>query len=408
MEKQRKGEVIVMKGSRLWLGIAVLLFIPALALFSGCGSSSSDGGGGTGTVSLGLTDATIDEVKAIYVTIKEVSVHKEGGSGWDVIAEPNQTYNLLELVNGVRETLGIAELEAGHYTQLRMKVGEEPDDGINFLGIRHSSYGDEYGNYVIDNSDVCHELKMPSGYQSGVKVVCGFDINANQTTELVLDFDASRSIVEAGSSDNLLLKPTIKVLRTEECAIIDGTVTDGAYGLPGVLVSVQSFDPEPASGDDKDRVLVQASTITDENGSYVIFIAPGTYSLVAYKDGCSQDCAAIVAVTNGSHTQDLEIVELDPSSIGTISGDISIANGSDQQHVTISFRQSTQCNGQYKDIELKSINVAVNGDGIGTYGETLPAGTYTAVASTYDRITQSEAAEIEAGENTVLGFQLPE
>jgi hypothetical protein len=406
MEKQRKGEVIVMKGSRLWLGIAVLLFIPALALFSGCGSSSSDGGGGTGTVSLGLTDATIDEVKAIYVTIKEVSVHKEGGSGWDVIAEPNQTYNLLELVNGVRETLGIAELEAGHYTQLRMKVGEQPDDGINFLGIRHSSYGDEYGNYVIDNSDVCHELKMPSGYQSGVKVVCGFDINANQTTELVLDFDASRSIVEAGSSDNLLLKPTIKVLRTEECAIIDGTVTDGAYGLPGVLVSVQSFDPEPASDDDKDRVVVQASTITDENGSYVIFIAPGTYSLVAYKDGCSQDCAAIVAVTNGSHTQDLEIVELDPSSIGTISGDIKIENGSPQQHVTISFRQLTLCSGQaeYIDIELKSVNVA-NG---GTYSESLPEGNYIVVASSYDRITQSEAAEIKAGEDTLLDFQLPE
>jgi hypothetical protein len=69
MEKQRKGEVIGMKGSRIWLGIAVLLFIPALAMFSGCGSSSSDGGAGTGTVSLGLTDATINGVKAVYVTI---------------------------------------------------------------------------------------------------------------------------------------------------------------------------------------------------------------------------------------------------------------------------------------------------------------------------------------------------
>jgi hypothetical protein len=390
MEKQRKGEVIVMKGSRLWLGIAVLLFIPALALFSGCGSSSSDGGGGTGTVSLGLTDATIDEVKAIYVTIKEVSVHKEGGSGWDVIAEPNQTYNLLELVNGVRETLGIAELEAGHYTQLRMKVGEEPDDGINFLGIRHSSYGDEYGNYVIDNSDVCHELKIPSGYQSGVKVVCGFDINADQTTELILDFDASRSIVEAGTSENLLLKPTIKVLETEECAIIDGIVIDGVNGLEGVSVSVQSYDPNPQSGDPKDEVVVRASTITDENGYYLIFIAPGTYNIVAYKDGYSPECAAIVAVTNGSHTQDLELDTA--ASTHTIVGGISITNGSDEQHVTISFRQSTQCSGQaeYIDIELKSVNVA-NG---GTYLESLPAGAYIVVASTYNETTQSVEVDI--------------
>jgi hypothetical protein len=47
MEKQRKGQVIAMKRSKLWLGIVVSLFIPALAIFSGCGSSSTDGGGGT-------------------------------------------------------------------------------------------------------------------------------------------------------------------------------------------------------------------------------------------------------------------------------------------------------------------------------------------------------------------------
>jgi hypothetical protein len=171
------------------------VFIPALTLFSGCGSSSSDGGGGTGTVSLSLTDATINGVKAVYVTIEEVSVHKDEAGGWEVIAELNRTYNLLEFVNGVREELGIAVLETGHYTQLRMKVGEQPDLGMSILSEVHP-----YGNYVIDNSNKYQELKIPSGYQTGVKVVCGFDINENQTTELILDFDASRSIVEAGSS----------------------------------------------------------------------------------------------------------------------------------------------------------------------------------------------------------------
>jgi len=391
-EKLRKGEVREMKGSRLWLCIVLWLFIPASALFSGCGSSSTDGGGGTGTVSLHLTDATINGVQAVYVTIEEVSVHKDEGGTWKVIAEPNRTYNLLELVNGVREELGIAVLVTGHYTQLRMKVRERPDDGINTLSKSH-----QYGNYVIDNSDEYHELKIPSGYQTGVKVVCGFDINENQTTELILDFDASRSIVEAGNSENLLLKPTIKVFELDEYSVISGTVTDGENGLQDVLVSAQDYDP--TAGDDKDKVVVQASTTTDASGSYAIFVAPGTYSIVTYKDGYSPTCVEIEALLDSSHTQDFQLASADT---GTISGAVTIANGSEEQHVTISFRQSTQCSAEDKVIEIKSVNVLKDE----SYSKTLPVGFYDVVAWTYNELTQEETnVEIVADtEPTILNF----
>jgi len=381
-----------MKGSRLWLWVVLSLFIPALTLFSGCGSSSSDGGGGTGTVSLNLTDATINGVQAVYITIEKVSVHKDETGGWEVIAEPNRTYNLLELVNGVREELGIAVLETGHYTQLRMKVTEQPDQGINTLSKSHL-----YGNYMIDNSDEYQELKIPSGYQSGVKVVCGFDINENQTTELILDFDASRSIVEAGSSKNLLLKPTIRVFELDEYSIIRGTVTDGERGLQGVLVSAQIFHPDPPTGDAKDRVTVQASTTTDASGSYAIFVAPGTYSIVAYKDGYAPACVEIEALPDSSHTQDFQLTSADTE---TISGAVTISSGSDEQHVTISFRQSTQCSGEDKDIEIKSVNVLKDE----SYSKTLPVGFYDVVASTHDETTRSESREIKVGVDTVLNL----
>ncbi len=384
------GEVTRMKGLRFWLCIVLSLFLPAFALLGGCGSSSTDGGGRTGTVSLHLTDATINGVQAVYVTIEEVSVHKNEGGTWKVIAEPNRTYNLLEVVNGVREELGIAVLETGHYTQLRMQVREQPDGGINTLSESHP-----YGNYVIDNSDEYQELKIPSGYQTGVKVVCGFDINENQTTELILDFDASRSIVEAGSSENLLLKPSIKVFELDEYSIITGTVTDGENGLHGVLVSAQGYDP--TAGDDKDKVIVEASTTTDASGSYAIFVAPGTYSIVAYKDNYSPACAEVEAPPDSSHTRDFQLTSADT---GTISGDVTISSGSDEQHVSISFRQSTQCSSEIKDIELKSVNVLKGG----SYNESLPVGDYVVVASTHNETTQSVSEKIEAGVDTVLDF----
>jgi len=185
-----------MKVLKLWVWIASSLFIVMLAACGGGESSSSS----TGTLSLSLSDATTDEYNAVYVTIEEVQVHKDEDSSWQVVASPNKTYNLLELVNGVREQLGIAELQTGHYTQMRLIIGETPDNGVNLL-----SEGNPHGNYIIDKSDTYYELKIPSGYQTGIKIVHGFDITENQTTELILDFDASRSIVKAGNSGRILL-----------------------------------------------------------------------------------------------------------------------------------------------------------------------------------------------------------
>ena len=113
---------------------------------------------------------------------------------------------------------------------------------------------------VINSSEEKYELKIPSGLQTGIKIIHGFDINENQTTELILDFNASKSIVKAGASGKWLLKPTVKVLNTEDYSIISGTITDDAVepqALEGVLVSAQILN-----GD----VVVQTSSITDEEG----------------------------------------------------------------------------------------------------------------------------------------------
>lgn len=255
-----------MKVLKLSFWTISFLFILMLAACSGGGSSS---GGGTGTLDMALSDATIDGCQAVYVTIAEVQVHKAGGS-WMVVASPEKTYSLLDLVNGVRERLGLSELEAGNYTQMRLILGHDPDDELNMLGEEHP-----YANYIIDESDDYHELEVPSGYQTGVKMVNGFYIYENERTELLLDFDVYSSIVEAGNSGKLLLKPTVKVINLDNYSDISGIISDdGVDPLPllGALVSAQIYDD--SAPDEKDRVIVQASTRTDADGNYKIILPP--------------------------------------------------------------------------------------------------------------------------------------
>jgi hypothetical protein len=375
-----KKEVDVMSSFRLWLWIVSSLLI---FMFVGCGGGDDSSSSDTGTVSLSLSDATTDEYNAVYVTIEAVEAHKDEGSHWQIVASPNATYNLLELVNGVRELLGITDLETGHYTQMRMIIGENADGGINIL-----SEGHPYGNYIVDDSNAYHELKIPSGSQTGIKIVNGFDINENQTTELIIDFNASRSVVVAGDNGRWLLKPTIKVVDETECSIISGTVSglDIEGTLEGVLVSAQIYDPD--ADDEKDTVIVQTSTVTDEEGSYTIFLEPGTYNIVGYKDGYDPACANTTAVSGSVHTQDLFLAAA--VSTVSVSGSVEITGGSEEQHVTLSFRQMAQCDSAYEQIEVKSLNVA-NG---GSYSISLPEGTYSVVSST-DTAVQTDTVNID-------------
>jgi len=90
-------------------------------------------------------------------------------------------------------------------------------------------------------------LKIPSGYQTGIKIVHGFNIEEDQTTELILDFSASESIVMPGHDGEWLLKPTIKVIDVDNYSIISGTVNPQ---LGEVLVSAQIYDPTITNRED--------------------------------------------------------------------------------------------------------------------------------------------------------------
>ncbi len=388
--------------------------VVCLLLMMGFGCGGGGGGDllGEGRLSIYLTDAASDAYQAVYLSIDEVQVHRgdvpgntdggingdviDTGQGWRTVASPGKTYNLMELVNGVLTQLGVADLESGTYTQMRLMLKAAPDNGVNILGQHHP-----YPNYIIDSRDTVHELKVPSGYQSGIKLVHSFDIVRGVTMDLILDFDAQKSVVLAGNSGNYNLKPTIKVVGTVDRALVAGTVT-GTAGDPiaGALVSAQISDPGAA--DPADRVTVAASTLTDDKGDYQLFLAPGTYLVAAYK-GADTDygtaygpkCADLTVVANGEYTQNLLLA-------GRQSGHVVADIATGGQTAEVSFRQIALCGSWSGEIEVTSLLVSEDD----RYTVRLPGGDvssldYTVVASTPEK-TAGAALEVTADESTTV------
>jgi hypothetical protein len=142
---------------------------------------------------------------SVVICVTRVEVHRAGSdstSGWLVINDSTRYFDLLQLTNGASAILGDSSLPAGQYTHIRLYIGD--------------------GSYVIDQG-VKHDLEVPSGSQSGLKLIHQFTIEAGKLYELLLDFNVEKSIVITGNGQ-YKLKPTIKVTPVVISGSISGEV----------------------------------------------------------------------------------------------------------------------------------------------------------------------------------------
>jgi hypothetical protein len=125
-----------------------------------------------------------------------------------------------------------------------------------------------------------HDLKVPSGMQSGVKLNVHFVVAPDTTKDVFIDFDAHRSIFvhEAGASQQYILRPVVRAFDKVVTGAVKGTLTDAATAapLPGVEVMAETLG-------DAGNPVVARSTTTGADGSYVLDLLPvgGSYWVVA-------------------------------------------------------------------------------------------------------------------------------
>jgi hypothetical protein len=369
--------------------LGIILFLLTTTFLFACGGGGGGSDGGTGTLSVALTDSSCGSYAAIYVTIDEVQVNQSenGNSGWRTVAKPMKTYNLLKLINGVTEVLGDNELAAGVYHQIRLIIGKIAESENNINGVPHP-----YANYVVFDDGSEEPLKIPSGYNTGIQLVHNYEVVENSSVELLLDFEACKSVVETGSG-KYLLKPTIKVIDTLNKFAVFGDVTENnsnpVLHITSALVSAQISDGRSAS--------VVRSTLTSAEsgteGQYSILLSPGqTYNIVVYSDDkvgaegseklYSPVCKEITIPVDEDIEQNFA---LDQSAYNTFSGDVyvnGIIDPDDPPVVYISFFSFLNCDPLEQYVEVTSLSMSPNPDtNRFSFSVDLPHGEYDVVAS---------------------------
>jgi len=263
---------------RILLPLLLALLVAGMAaLMTACSdttgpSTSND----EGRLVLNLTDAAcgFDEVNVVVIGVRVHRADQEGGE-WTTVRDDTFTVDLLTLSNGQSIVLADTLLPAGKYTQIRLLLGE--------------------GCTVVVDGQT-HDLEVPSGEQSGLKLNHPFTLYPDVLYSATLDFDASRSIHMTGN-DQYKMKPVIRV-------VVDA-ISGGLWGavLP---VNAQAMIWAVADGD---SALAWADPMT---GSYLFStLEEGRYdvSFVSTAGSYADSTIFGVAVT-AEEVADLGIVEL--------------------------------------------------------------------------------------------------
>ena len=252
-------------------------------LFNGCSKTNDNG---NGRLVVNVTDAPfpVNFIESATVTIIKVEIRKAGdgisdGNPFIVLWEGSETFNLLELRNGVVDELLDLEIPAGEYNLIRLYVDEASlkiKDGDNF------------------------NVKVPGGQQTGIKIFIdpGLIVEGGLTSELLLDFDLSGSFVLRGNMDSpagikgFIFKPVIRAVNNSTAGTLEGLVTDNEK----VII-------EGASIVIKQDATDVATAITGTDGRYVAMGLPsGTYSVAASKENFETVTIDDVKITAGNKT----------------------------------------------------------------------------------------------------------
>ena len=272
-----------------------------LPLLAACGGGSG-GNGSTATMSLGIVDGPVDSASAVLVSFSGVQLQPSGGGQAITINfSAPKTIDLLQQQNGNEASLlDNVSVPAGNYDWIRLMVNVAADGTV----------ADSY----IEINGAQYPLIIPSGAETGLKLVQGFTMTANQVADFTIDFMLQQSITAppgqaSGGVQNYMLRPALRLIDNVQAGTISGTVAlatlqsnsaclsgyTGSGPLPNAHVYVFSGSVTPSASLSP---VVEPQITLSSAGSYSYsqpFLLAGGYTLAVGCTGTSATGTATVA-----------------------------------------------------------------------------------------------------------------
>jgi len=234
----------------------LILSILTITLFNCSNDDNNNSIEGKSQISVKLMDNPGD-YDHVFIEVMDVKVKvndtNDDESGWISLEAINPgIYDLLELTGGINVLLVDGyEIPSGTLNQIRLILGE---------------------NNTVVMDGVTYPLNTPSAQQSGLKIKVNEALAPNIHYTFLLDFDVDKSIVVAGNSGNINLKPVIRASVEANTGALSGTVS------PSDMQSVVTVS---------DGALT-ASAYTDANGDFAVVGLPeGIYDVTVTPDPTS-------------------------------------------------------------------------------------------------------------------------
>lgn len=257
-------------------------------------AACSDNGPSTGQLTLKVTDAPVDEATAVVVAFTGVELQPADAAARQYDFDAPRAIDLLALSGGDSASLleGVS-LPSGRYNWVRLRV-DATEDGVA-------------DSYIALEDGSQHELEIPSGAQTGLKLVSGFVVPAGGHASFTIDFDLRKSVhepMDAGGSYKL--RPALRIVDNSRVGAIGGAV-EAALMPEGCAPAVYVYAGSGVTPDDVDGLAPEPVTsarveLNEGSGAYeyrASFLSEGEYTAAFTCDAGSDDPASDDALVFG-------------------------------------------------------------------------------------------------------------
>lgn len=285
-----------MKNSRPF---SLLSLVVISCLMAAC--YGTDTAGTSATMSLSVADTPVDSATSVVVAFTGVQLQggSDGGKTFN-FSSPKQI-DLMTTQNGKAATLlnGVV-IPSGNYQWISLMV-------------------DASQSSITLTDGTVHTLDIPSGSQTGLKIVSAFTVAGGSQADFTIDIDLRKAVTLTGG--NYILKPAMRLINNQQGGEVAGSV-DNTFMIGSNSITSAACGPAVYVYGGANTTLVDINATSNEQpittatlslanatGKYdytAAFLAPGDYTVVVtcagFDDSTAVDTLPYSAPKNATVT----------------------------------------------------------------------------------------------------------